>query len=209
MLLPSLTSEFPHSVLEFSLICRHRRMLFHSVVCIDGNFEQKRCATAGGSANPIPRPQSMFLPVHEVQKMRALVESRRKDKKKKGEDQEDENATLNGLHLPNYLYEECTSRFTAANEANQKAESSIFTDTGLMALTCRHDHVLFLVNLQDAGEKQYNALALIQHLFDELPPTWRVGVLYDIGCQMHKSIIKVCHTVPCHDVSLTWGIGFL
>lgn len=166
-------------------------MPFHSVCCCDGNFEQRRCSSAGGSTQHIPRPRTVFVPHEKVQKMRAMVESVRKDKTKKGEDTEDENSIMKGLHLPNYIYEECTSRFTAAKESSRKAESSVFSDTGLMALTCRHDHVLFVVNLQDAGEKQYNALALLDCLYQELPASWRMGVLYDIGCQMHKSIIKV------------------
>lgn len=164
-------------------------MAFHTVVCVDANFEQRRCATAGGSIIPIPHPQTVFLPPSEVLKTKLLVESRRKDKK--GSSDEDENQTLKGLALPNYIYEECTSRFIAANESNKKAEASVYSDTGLMALTCRHDHVLFMVNLQDAGEKQYNALALLDRLFSELPSLWHLGVLYDIGCQMHKSLIKV------------------
>ena len=138
---------------------------------------------------PIPHSYSFFLPLNEVKAMRTLVETKRKARKEQHE--EDENATLNGLHLPNYVYDECTSRFVAANESQRKAEAAIFSDTGLMALTCRHDRVLFLVNLRDPGEKQYNALALLNRLFSELPVAWRVGVLYDIGCQMHKSIIKV------------------
>ncbi len=65
---------------------------------------------------------------------------------------------------------------------------------GLMALVCHHDRIIFMVNLHDAGEKQYNALAIIKQLFIELPPVWNVGILYDIGCQLHKSIKKVCFT---------------
>lgn len=97
-----------------------------------------------------------------------------------------------GLDMPNYIYDGCQTRFTAATESKAKAEASIFEDTGLMALTCRHDRVLFMVSLKDAGEKQYNALALLKALFKGLPADWRVGVLYDIGCQVHRSFKKVC-----------------
>lgn len=130
--------------------------------------------------------------------MRIIVENRRgpKNKGKDKHKEEDPDARTEGLYMPNYVYEECTTRFTAAKEENQKAEKSIFSDTGLMALTCRHDHVIFMVNLQDAGEKQYNALALINRLFKELPPFWRVGLLYDIGCRMHQTLKKVCYQLP-------------
>ncbi|KII96213.1 hypothetical protein PLICRDRAFT_99056 [Plicaturopsis crispa FD-325 SS-3] len=41
-----------------------------------------------------------------------------------------------------------------------------------------------------AGERQYYALALIKRLFEHLPPTMTVGILYDIGCQLHRSCAK-------------------
>jgi hypothetical protein len=96
-----------------------------------------------------------------------------------------------GLFMPNYIYNYCSTRFLAAGELNKKAEASVFEDTGLMALVCRHDRPLFMVTLQDPGERQYNAVALVKRLFKELPPQWCVGLLYDIGCQIHQSIIKV------------------
>ncbi|KAF9514704.1 hypothetical protein BS47DRAFT_1372244 [Hydnum rufescens UP504] len=59
-----------------------------------------------------------------------------------------------------------------------------------MALLCRHDHPLVLVNLKTAGKKQFYALALISALMESIPNHWRVGVLYDIGCQMHRTLQK-------------------
>src|SRR5260370_42500469 len=72
-----------------------------------------------------------------------------------------------------------------------KAASNIFSNTGLMALICQHDHPLFIVNMTTAGEKQHYAIALLQALFQELPDWWLMGILYDIGCQLHCSITKV------------------
>lgn len=120
--------------------------------------------------------------------MRRCVEEKRKTLPANAAE---EDTVLPGLNMANHIYDSCTSRFVAADESNAKAEASVFADTGLMALVCRHDRVLFLINLQDAGEKQYNALALLKRLFAELPPKWRVGVLYDIGCQLHNSMVKV------------------
>jgi hypothetical protein len=50
-------------------------------------------------------------------------------------------------------------RFFAADEDNKKAETSVFSDTGLMAMVCRHDQVLFMANLRESGEKRYYPLA--------------------------------------------------
>lgn len=160
------------------------------MVCIDGNFEQKRCSHSGPNDQPIHEPRSYFIPEHEVDEMRYTVEKKRGNLPASANH---EDTVLPGLKMANHVYDSCTSRFIAADESSAKAEASIFADTGLMALVCRHDQVLFMVNLHDAGEKQYNALALLKRLFTELPPTWRVGVLYDIGCQLHNSIVKVGH----------------
>jgi hypothetical protein len=157
---------------------------------LDGNFEQKRLRHAGSGDQPVPKSQTFFLTVEEVLEARRHVDLARKSVKKSTT--VDEDVTIPGLFMPNYIYNGCGGRFLAAGEQNKKAEASVFEDTGLMALVCRHDRPLFMVTLKDAGERQYNALALVTKLFQELPSSWRVGLLYDIGCQIHKSIVKVC-----------------
>jgi hypothetical protein len=94
------------------------------------------------------------------------------------------------LRVPTSVLHECHESFKAADEKRQKASTQLFADTGLMALLCRHDRVLWLANMTSAGEKQYYVLALLKQLFDNLPRSLTVGVLYDIGCQLHLSFIK-------------------
>ena len=65
-----------------------------------------------------------------------------------------------------------------------------FDDTALMALLCRHDRVLWIANMRSAGEKRYYALVLIEMLFQHLPVTFMIGLLYDINCQLHRTCIK-------------------
>ena len=79
----------------------------------------------------------------------------------------------------------------AAQERVAKASKAFYSDTGLMALLCRHDRVLWLVNMTSAGERQHYALSLLSRLFKHLPPGWNIGLLYDIACQIARSIIKV------------------
>ncbi|EDR07472.1 uncharacterized protein LACBIDRAFT_327986 [Laccaria bicolor S238N-H82] len=69
----------------------------------------------------------------------------------------------------------CGDSFTAADEKQVKASTQFFSDTGLMALLCEHDRVLWLVNMTSAGEKQHYALVLLEHLFNHLPSTARVA----------------------------------
>ncbi|KZT06588.1 uncharacterized protein LAESUDRAFT_652897 [Laetiporus sulphureus 93-53] len=59
-----------------------------------------------------------------------------------------------------------------------------------MTLLCRHDRVLWLVNIMSAGEWQHYALTLIHCLFQHLPPSATVRLLYDIACQLHHSCIN-------------------
>jgi hypothetical protein len=80
--------------------------------------------------------------------------------------------------------------FKAADEKREKASTQFFSDTGLMALLCHHDRVLWLVNMTHAGERQHYALALLRRLFDNIPPNMTVGLLYDIACQLHRSCLK-------------------
>jgi hypothetical protein len=156
---------------------------------VDANFEQKRCSNAGKSDQPIVAPRSFFLSEETLANARKDLEERRKASQKKPK--YNNNNPISGLKMPDHLYEGCVSRFIAADESQAKAEAGVFSDTGLMALVCRHTRVIFFANLRDAGEKQFNVIALLEELFQELPSMWRVGVLYDIGCQLHNSILKV------------------
>ena len=65
-----------------------------------------------------------------------------------------------------------------------------------MALICMHDRVLYLANITSAGEKQYYAVALLMALFGGLPSWWKAGILYNIGCQLHRSVLKACFPHP-------------
>ena len=72
-----------------------------------------------------------------------------------------------------------------------KASIALYIDTGLVALVCQHDRLLWLANLMTPGERQHYAFALLQKLFDNLPSDWNIGMLYDIACQVERSVVKV------------------
>ncbi|KAJ7744004.1 hypothetical protein B0H14DRAFT_3097169 [Mycena olivaceomarginata] len=80
--------------------------------------------------------------------------------------------------------------FKAADEKRVKASTDFFEDTGLMALLCRHDRVLWLVNMQTRGEQQYYVIVLLETLFQHLPQDITVGILYDIACTLERSCRK-------------------
>ncbi|KDR74548.1 hypothetical protein GALMADRAFT_70781 [Galerina marginata CBS 339.88] len=95
-----------------------------------------------------------------------------------------------GMRVPTSVLDGCNDSFLAADEKRMKASTLFFADTGLMALLCRHDRVLWLVNMTSAGEKQHYALTLIMKLYEHIPESMRIGLLYDIGCQLHRSCEK-------------------
>lgn len=110
------------------------------------------------------------------------------------------------LKVPASVLDGCGESFTAADERRKKASTQFFSDTGLMALLCRHDHVLWLANMTSAGEKQYYALTLVKKLFENIPSNLTVGLLYDIACQLHRSFVKH-NFLPRYQARLFFGLS--
>ncbi|KAF9508764.1 hypothetical protein BS47DRAFT_1397478 [Hydnum rufescens UP504] len=102
----------------------------------------------------------------------------------------EDDAVEPGMNVPNSVLDMCGDSFIAADGDHIKASTQRFDDTGLMALLCCHDIALYVANMHTAGEKQFYAFALIAALFKELPEWWTVGILYDIACQIHRSLLK-------------------
>ncbi|KAJ3990660.1 hypothetical protein F5050DRAFT_1532090, partial [Lentinula boryana] len=88
------------------------------------------------------------------------------------------------LKVLNSVLDSCEESFTAADENRQKSSTQWFDSTALMGLLCRHDRVLWLVNMTSPGERQHYALTLIDTLFQHLPLHFTVGILYDIACTL-------------------------
>ena len=153
-----------------------------AIVCVDANFSQRRCH----SWHPDPEdshPDTLFLSVDDVESMKSVVECARPSDSRPN--------TKSWAGLPEDILDDCEKAFTAAQGHVAKTNSGIFADTALMALLCRHDRPIFLVNMTSAGERQYYALALIRALFKHLPDDWSIGLLYDVACQLERSMCKV------------------
>ena len=95
-----------------------------------------------------------------------------------------------GMRVPSSVLNDCNDSFVAADDKRQKASTQFFSETGIMAMLCRHDRVLWTVSMTSAGEKQHYALLLVKRLFEHIPENMTVGLLYDIGCQLHRSCLK-------------------
>lgn len=164
------------------------------IVCLDANFTQKRRKGQTEKRDP-PRnhPGSVFVSEEDINDMEKRVAAIRTSGPSKRQDSGSPDADdgfENGMKVPTSILDGCGESFIAADEKREKASTQFFSDTGLMAMLCRHDRVLFVANMTSAGEKQHYALALIEALFKQLPRSTTIGLLYDIGCQLHRSCLK-------------------
>ncbi|KAF9511782.1 hypothetical protein BS47DRAFT_1363548 [Hydnum rufescens UP504] len=110
-----------------------------------------------------------------------------------------------GLHAPNSTYDACQQSFIAADEDRIKVSTQYFEDTGVIALLCHHDIPLAVASMWTAGEKQFYVFVLLETILKHIPSHWRIGALYDIGCQMDQTLKKwrfMLEWLP----HLEWGV---
>jgi Kyakuja-Dileera-Zisupton transposase len=158
------------------------------IVCLDACFTQKR-RRGSGQLDETPYP-STFISRSEIDSMEEYVNHCRSASGASTSHDIGNDGYEGTLKVPASILDGCNESFIAADERRQKASTQFFSDTGLMAMLCRHDRVLWLANMTSAGEKQYYALALIKKLFENIPSNLTVGLLYDIACQLHRSFVK-------------------
>ncbi|KAJ7795836.1 hypothetical protein B0H14DRAFT_2620574 [Mycena olivaceomarginata] len=187
-----------HDPSQLSANLRHRVDL---IVCLDACFTQKR--TTSASDPPRRHPSTHFVPEADATATDAYVKETRgtfgpaepRSKKSKTRTPLSSEDTEDGyehpdLLLPRSVLDACEASFKAADEKRAKASTDFFDDTGLMALLCRHDRVLWLVNMQTRGEQQYYVFVLLETLFQHLPRDITLGILYDIACTLERSCRK-------------------
>ncbi|CDO73127.1 hypothetical protein BN946_scf185007.g181 [Trametes cinnabarina] len=144
-------------------------------VAMDATFSQRHNTSAGDS--PWHYDAEFFISKEQVDAVGDRIALARK----KG-------AKPFSSRVPEAALDECRKSFEAADEKKEKTTGKKFDDTGLMALVCRHDIVLFLANVDTPGEQQKFAIALLEHFFSLVPDSAMVAVLYDIGCVLDRSV---------------------
>ncbi|KAI9066824.1 hypothetical protein FKP32DRAFT_1621557, partial [Trametes sanguinea] len=144
-------------------------------VAMDATFSQRHNTSAGDS--PWHYDAEFFISKEQVDAVGDRIALARK----KG-------AKPFSSRVPEAALDECRKSFEAADEKKEKTTGKKFDDTGLMALVCRHDIVLFLANVDTPGEQQKFAIALLEHFFSLVPDSATVAVLYDIGCVLDRSV---------------------
>jgi hypothetical protein len=165
------------------------------IICLDACFTQKRRTPARGTGRdpPFRHPRSVFLTEEELQDAKHLVESACPPATPTATATANANDVVEkGMKVSKSVLDACSDSFKVADENRNKASPTFFSDTGLMALLCRHDRVLWLwlTNVTTPGEQQFYMIALILNLFKSIPHHMTVGILYDIGCQLHCSCMK-------------------
>ena len=148
-------------------------------VAIDATFSQRHNVAAGES--PWFYEPKYFVPKEMVDVMDARIVAARSRPPRSYQSQ-----------VPESALDECEKSYEAADEKKEKTHGTKFDDTGLMALVCRHDIVIFLANIDTPGEQQKFGITLIDHLFCHLPREATVAVFYDIGCVLDRSLRRVC-----------------
>ncbi|KAJ7615780.1 hypothetical protein DFH06DRAFT_1013158 [Mycena polygramma] len=174
-------------------------------VCVDACFTQSKNKSVPDP--PKTHPRTHFVPEEQSQLMEKFVDGVRGTGKAKkpakrpraSVEEEEEEVQLGEeedgyehpeLRLPRSVLNSCEASFKAADEKREKASTKMHDDTALMALLCRHDRVLWIVNMHSAGEKQFPVLLLIKTLYQHLPLWVVVGLLYDVACQLERSARK-------------------
>ncbi len=144
-------------------------------VAIDATFSQRHNVAAGDS--PWFHQPKYFISKEQVDAVGVRIDTARKAKPREHKST-----------VPEAALDECEKSFEAADEKKHKTHGAKFDDTGLMALVCRHDIVLFLANVDTPGEQQKYGIALIEHFVTLLPTDATVAVFYDIGCVVDRSL---------------------
>ena len=143
---------------------------------MDGNFHQRHRKTAGDC--PWFYEPKYFISKAEVDSVGQHIDNLRKrptrERRREG--------------MSDQAIDSCLKSHEAADGTREKENPDVFDDTGLMALTCRHDIPIFYANIDTPGEQQKYAIALLKHLFGLLPPNATVSALYDVGCVLDRSL---------------------
>jgi len=93
--------------------------------------------------------------------------------------------------IPEKVLNDCESSYKAAQEKVGNIDESAYDTKGIMVMVCSHDVPLFLVDVETFGEPRYLAVALLRKLNGMIPDSATVGVMYDIGDQLDRTIEKV------------------
>ena len=159
------------------------------IIAINGNMQHHQYTFVGGKMILLWNKMCIFLTSKELKASACHVAEARKADKRSTE-------RRTSSIVPDGAIDECQNSHRATKSGEQRAsQHDLFRSKGLMATVCRHDIPLFMCDIQTPGEQQHFSIAMLSALNRQLPPNATVGLLYDVGCVLDRSIAKVCIAV--------------
>ncbi|KAH6902371.1 hypothetical protein BKA70DRAFT_1229028 [Coprinopsis sp. MPI-PUGE-AT-0042] len=146
-------------------------------ISIDGNFNHHHTRAAGDC--PEFHHPHHIVPKEEVDQCGERIEKARAAGKRK--------KTTSKARVPDAAIDACEEAHEAGSGSKIKMNLDKFDDGGVMGMICRHDIPLFLANIDTPGEQQKFGVALIERLFQDIPPHATVIAAYDVGCVTDRS----------------------
>ncbi|PLW47760.1 hypothetical protein PCASD_04377 [Puccinia coronata f. sp. avenae] len=137
------------------------------IIAMDGNFQQRHYAHASKDNPSEDQYPPVFLPPSLVNTMAAEVEATE--------------ANVGPIEAP------CAESHKTADDSRDATTWEKCDDSGLFASACRHDVPLVFTNIYKTGEKLYYPVSILGKIFQDFPQS-KIGILYDIGCQLETHI---------------------
>jgi hypothetical protein len=134
-------------------------------------------------------PRDLFLSDSELSAMQKYYIDT-KAAAKKSTTKNVHNAREPGMAVANEVIDRCEDSYLAAKDYRIRV-SKEHSDKGLIVVVCRHDRVIYFINMGPHGEKRFFMLAMMDKLLGELPETFTVGFLYDVICALHREMQRV------------------
>jgi len=142
------------------------------IVCIDGNFQQRRHKEASVEISQIEvQYPNLFLTPNQVQKW----ENRNGVSSNNSLVRFPLLSMHHILHLATQIelllhvctQDPCTQMHTTANDSRSTSTWRACDDTGLLGMVCRHDHALKFINIVQSGEKYVTIYSLQNPVFQK------------------------------------------
>lgn len=87
------------------------------------------------------------------------------------------------------LEDPCAESHKVANDERHGTTWERCDDSGLFGGACRHDVPLLYANVYKSGEKLYYPISILGRILSDFHSS-RIGILYDIGCQLETHVFK-------------------
>ncbi|PLW40715.1 hypothetical protein PCASD_09327 [Puccinia coronata f. sp. avenae] len=145
------------------------------IICLDGNFQQRHHQAAGKNFSPLITPNLLVQP-GKLDEMQAYI---------------DELEAIHKIPKTKKGANKCADSHKAADDTRNKTTWKGCDDTGLMGSCCRHDSVIYLMNIYESGKNQALALSILKRILDNINPN-RESIL-QLGtwlCQKFLNALK-------------------